>query len=186
MAKKKEIKLPNKTEMNLYVNDNDNTKQLPYFIVGVIVIGILAILFAQFLVINRLNKLNALQNEVNKLQSEYNAQLEYLKDYDEVKEKYRRYTTVYLTKDNKRIVDREDIIALINSSIEGLGTSSSFSIVDNSVSFVVITADQNDLASIRNNFENNSLVTDVEVSQSSTTSEGVQSTIIAKVAVEED
>lgn len=186
MAKKeREIKLPNKTTMNLLVVENDNSKQLPYFLVGLVVVGICAFLFAQFLVINRLNKLNVLQGEVSRLQQAYNEQLQYLSDYDQVKEKYSRYTTVYLTKDNERIVDREEIIDLINESIKDLGSSSSFSIVDNSVSFVVLTENQNDLARIRSNFEKSPIVKDVELASSTTTRDGVQSTINVRVVMEE-
>lgn len=183
-SKNKEVKLPNKTTMNLYVVENDNAKQLPYFLVGLIFVGIFAFLFAQFLVVNRLNKLNVLQGEVNQLQQTYNAQLEYLADYNDVKEKYSRYTTVYLTADNERIVDREDIIDLINEAIGDLGYSTSFSIVDNSVNVVLVTNNQNDLASIRSNFESNSLVKSVELVSSATTRDGVQSTINVVVYME--
>ena len=37
-SKNKEVKLPNKTTMNLYVVENDNAKQLPYFLVGLILL----------------------------------------------------------------------------------------------------------------------------------------------------
>ena len=186
MAKEKEIKLPSKTEMNLYVNENENSKQLPYFLVGLAVVGVLVFLFAQFLVINRLNKLNALQGEVNDLMYEHNQQLEYLRDYDEVKEKYRRYTTEYLTADNEKIVDREDIINLINRAVEEYGKTYSFSISDNAVTISVITDNQDELASIRNVLEKSKYVESVEVSSTSNAGEGVKSTLFMKVGYGED
>ena len=184
MAKNKEIKLPNKTTMNLYYKENAKENNVPMFIVGLVLIAICVFLFTQFLVVNRLRKLNQLQGEVAVIQSEYDTKLRYLADYDEVKENYRRYTTEYLTKDKEKVVDREKIIHLLENSVEGLGTINNYMIVDNNVSLKVITKDLETVEAIKRNLDGNSYVTDVTIYTAATTNAGITSSIVFNVSQE--
>ena len=143
------IKLPEKTSMNLYIKEKTSSR-LSLVIPVAIILAIFIALFTKFAVIDRLNRLNKLQQDVNALQSQLDALNAEYADVNQVREDYRRYSGKYLKKDNSiELRSRTEILDMVNTQIRDLGVLRTISIVDNYVSISVDCADINDVEAIR-------------------------------------
>ena len=185
-VREKQVKIPEKKTMNLYQVDN-RENSVPMFIVGLILIGVFVILFCQFAVINRLREVNNLESELNALQSTVYTMQNELQDYDEVEEKYYRYTDSYMEEDTSVLHDRIDVLDILERTTMNLGTVNRITVSGNSVGFTVRTDNLDDLAKIEKNLNNNSSVSDVSVytASSSNNTSYVESTVTFRV-LEED
>lgn len=159
MAKEKEIKIPNKTSMNLYQIETKGNS-VPGFIVGLVIVAIVAFLIAQFGVISRLNKLNALEAEVSVVRTRLDAYENEMLEYPKTKENYLRYSDAY-SRGAVVYVDRITIMELLESACADLGSFSSFSISGNSVTVKVYTKSLEDFDLIKNRLDSYELVTSV-------------------------
>ena len=157
MAKKeKEIIIPNKTSMNLYQVDNRGNN-VPAFLIGLVVVALVAFLIAQFGVIARLNKLNKLENEVAQIERVLDDYHHEMEEYPVSKENYLRYSDAY-SKNSIVYVDRIEIMDLLENACRDLGNIISYSIVENSVSAKVNTASLEDFNKIKANLDASKLV----------------------------
>ena len=159
MAKEKEIKIPSKTSMNLYQVETKGNS-VPGFVIGLVIVAIVAFLIAQFGVISRLNKLNALEAEVAVVRNKLDAYENEMKEYPKTKENYLRYSDAY-ARGAVVYVDRISIIELLESACADLGSVSSFSISGNSVTVKAYTKTLEDFDLIKNRLDANELVTSV-------------------------
>ena len=159
MAKEKEIKIPNKTTMNLYQVDKKGNS-VPGFVIGLVAVGVVCILVAQFGVINRLNKLNAMQSEINAIQSQLNEYQAEMAEYPKVKEDYLRYSDAY-SRDSIVYVSRIRIMNMLEDACADLGTLVSYSISNNTITVKVNTKTLEDFDKIKMNLDSNKYVTSV-------------------------
>lgn len=183
MAKKKDIKIPDKSTMNLYQPDRTGNS-IPGFIIGLILVGICTVLFSQFLVIGRLNKLAAKQAEVSRVQSQLTMMQDELMDYPKVKEDYIRYSDSY-AEDAEKLVDRITLISLLENVTKDLGSVDSISVKSNSVTIKVITNNLDKLTSIKERLEESGMVRNVTVySAQRSTGDTVSSVVFDAIAKE--
>lgn len=128
--KKKKMKYPAKTTMNLAIretNDNSPSRVMPVFVVLVLVVA----LFAKFGVVDRYAALNKAEASLAASESRLTEMNQLVTGYDRVASEYHQYSGDYLTGDQKQLVDRLDLLDLLQARMAGVATLKSVSIVDN-------------------------------------------------------
>ena len=179
-------KLPSKRNINLYIRENDgNSAQ----VVIPLAIFLIVVVFAVYRlgVVDRLAKLASLQQQNAQLKT----QLEQLDDtassYDEVLEEYRRFTTSYLADDEKGMVSRERIFAMLDESTEGIGNITSISIEGNQVGVIVDMSSLEDIDTIQDRLNGMENINEIMVSTAKGTNNvDVEGYIIFTVKQKED
>lgn len=144
--------LPQKRTMNLYVDEKTVNSPSVVIAVGVVVAVFIA-LFAKFAIIDRYAKLDAFRAEVNEVQQQLTLMQNKLAGFDEVQDQYRRYTDHYKTEEEASLVDRGDIIEIIEKNVMTVGKCPSINVKGNSVSIVVQVEALEEVATIRENLE---------------------------------
>ena len=150
--KKKNIKLPAKTKMNLAQKDREEVDLAQVIPITIALIAFV-FLFSRIGVIDRLNKINEMSNENEALRNKIEELDKKLADYDEVKEKYRRYSTNFLNEDELALVGRLDIIHMLEECVGDLGYVSGISIKNNNIVFGVQAKNLDDIGIIKKNIE---------------------------------
>ncbi len=184
MAKNKNketrAKLPTKTTMNLYqkeVTDNSMSRVLPVALLLIVLI----LVFAKFGVFERLNDLSRLNGEVSKAEAELELFNNKLSDYNEVEGKYLRYTGSFMYLEESTLVDRLDIINLINKKVSNVGALINCSITGNTVSLEVSVGVLDDVRKIRRQLEDVSWVTNITVNTASKNAYGRGADVTAQI-----
>lgn len=129
-GKKQKMKYPTKTTMNLAVretNDNSPSRVVPVFAVLVLAVA----LFVKFGVMDRYAALNKAQASLAASESRLTEMNQLVTGYDRVASEYHRYSGDYLTDAQKQLVDRLDLLDLLQTRMAGVATLKSVSIVDN-------------------------------------------------------
>ena len=179
MAKEKQVKIPDKTTMNLYQVDTKGNN-IGAFAVGLVIVAVAAFLIAQFAVIGRLNKLNKLESEVNQVQNVLIGYQNEMLEYPQVKEDYLRYSDAY-SKDSEVFLDRIKIINLLEYSCEGLGTITSYNISNNEITLRVNTKSLDDFNQIKARLDNNRYV--VNASPISSDDRSLKDTVVNVIRI---
>lgn len=106
--------------MNLISRDKDQFR--PTVVVPSIVLVIVAVaLFAKFGIFDRYEKLWKYQAEASALSS-YNSEMKNsLSDYDSIQEKYNKYSTKFMSDTEKEIIDRTEMLSLIEEEFLSAG-----------------------------------------------------------------
>ncbi len=178
--------LPSKKSLNLYVRETDgNSAQ----VVLPLAIFLAVVIFAVYRlgVVDRLSYLARLQAENSALKAQLEAVNEKTAEYDEVLEDYRRFTTSYLSEDEKGIVSRERIFSMIDESTEGIGSIKHISIESNQVALTVDISSLEDIDIIQDRLNDMANINEIMLS----TAKGinnieVQGNIIFTVKEEEN
>ncbi|MEA5142988.1 MAG: hypothetical protein VB023_05340 [Oscillibacter sp.] len=129
-GKKQKMKYPTKTTMNLAVretNDNSPSRVVPVFAVLVLAVA----LFVKFGVMDRYAALNKAQASLAASESRLTEMNQLVTGYDRVASEYHRYSGDYLTDAQKQLVDRLNLLDLLQTRMAGVATLKSVSIVDN-------------------------------------------------------
>lgn len=178
--------LPSKKSLNLYVRETDgNSAQ----VVLPLAIFLAVIIFAVYRlgVVDRLSYLAELQAENSALKSQLESVNEKASEYDEVLEEYRRFTTSYLSEEEKGIVSRERIFNMIDECTEGVGSIKSISIELNQVALIVDIASLEDIDTIQDRLNSMSNINEIMLSTAKGTNNiEVQGNIIFTVKEEEN
>lgn len=151
LGKRKELgrgRLPDKRSMNLYVKLRDgNSWQL----ILPLAISLVLVVFSIYRlgVVDRLNRLNALQQENVELESRLHLLNDELKEYQGVKEEYRRYNTGYLREGEQELLSRSRIFMLLDECTAGLADIRNISIQGNQVGVAVTIRSLEDIELIQ-------------------------------------
>lgn len=131
--KMKKKAMPVKTTLNLVIKEK---KSLPLAktIPAVLIVLALAVVFGKFAVADRYEKLNAAEKELSNARSQLNALRASYTDYDEVQAEYNRYTYNGF---DRTIVNRLDVMALIEREIFPVSGVRSLSITGKTVSMTL-------------------------------------------------
>ena len=151
LGKRKELgrgRLPDKRSMNLYVKVRDgNSWQL----ILPLAISLVLVVFSIYRlgVVDRLNRLNVLQQENVELESRLHLLNDELKEYQGVKEEYRRYNTGYLREGEQELLSRSRIFMLLDECTAGLADIRNISIQGNQVGVAVTIRSLEDIELIQ-------------------------------------
>lgn len=130
---KKEKAAASKTTLNLAMRDRDLSKSPAVVLPVVLAIGLVALLVS-WGVGSRLGQVRAAQREVDGLQDTLDRLKAGYADYDEVKERYNRYTY----KDfDRTIADRLDVLSLMERQVFPVCAVRSFSVAGRQMSLVL-------------------------------------------------
>ena len=132
-APKSKKAMPTKTTLNLVIKEKKSL-QMAKVIPALLIVVVLAAVFGKFAVADRYAKLNAAEAELAAARSELNALRESYADYDEVQAEYNRYT---YNDFDRTIVNRLDVMSLIEREIFPVSGVRSLSISDKTVSMTL-------------------------------------------------
>lgn len=155
---------PTKTTMNLYYKLDRTTKPSTISLYALFAAVVLLAL-AKILVYDVWQENRAAQRSLAAAQDELNGVLMQLTDYDEVQQRYFRYAA---TDEERALVDRMDVLAMLDSTV-GIAKIDSISISGARVQIQVSDVTLAQIATIVSNLESNQLVSGVVVSTASTT-----------------
>ena len=109
--------LPTKTTLNLTIPVSRQNK-LSTVIPTAIVIAILIGVFTKFAVIDRLNEVSRREADVAALQAQVDVANDGLKDMEEIRQQYYRYTTYFMTESEISVVDRVELLNMLTKTGE--------------------------------------------------------------------
>ena len=112
---KRTLKYPDKKSINLvrYDTEKSNTKDI--LVIILIVVGLVA--FAKFAVLDQYDKLREAQRQYGIVQDELMQLRTANANYAEVKAKYDEVTDWYMTSEEKAIVDKEEVLAMLEEDL---------------------------------------------------------------------
>ncbi len=148
--------------MNLYqkvIDDNSWEKVIP----SAIIIAIMIFLIVKFGVFGRITYLASINGQLSRAEAQLEQLQEQIEGYDELKSKYIRYTDDFKKDEEGSLVDRVDIIRLIEQKTSGIGEVSSVDIKGNTVSLKVSVSVLDDVRKIRKQLEAVDWVANVKV-----------------------
>jgi len=157
-------KLPSKKKMNLYVRDVDKQNDFRVVVPIAIILFIFVAIFCKFGVIDLLNEQSRLEREVASLNSQVTALNKEMETYNEVRMNYRRYSDAYLATNNAdMLVNRLEIIQILEDATKDLANIESFSITGNNVTLYANAKDLDLINQVRARFESYEAVSSVYV-----------------------
>ena len=159
----KQGKLPSKRRMNLYVKVKDGNSWQVFVPLAIFLVLVVLCIY-RLGVVDRLNKLNNLQQENSHLEAQLNTLNEQLSKADELEEEYRRYTTGYLREDEQGLLKRSRIFDMIEDCTANLAVVKSISIENNQVGLVVDIASLNDIEVLQDRLNAMPNVDEIKVS----------------------
>lgn len=166
---KKEIRLfgnkdsyPQKKTMNLY--QKERTANSPsVLILTALGLALFVFAFTRIGVLDRLDTVRKLRSSVREDQTRLEEYQDKLKDYAEIEEKYRRYTDTYLTEEEAGLVDRSELLEIIEKQVMTVGECPSITIRGNYVSLIVKVSSLEEVATIKEKLESSGKAKDVTV-----------------------
>ena len=114
--KKKQTVYPSKVTLNLAMREKSQFspgKLIPLLLILVV----LAALFGKFAVADRLSKMDSAQAELLSLQLRKASLEEAVVGYDELSERYARYSVGWMTEDEQAAVSRMEMISLVEKEL---------------------------------------------------------------------
>ena len=87
-------------------------------IAGVVLVLAAAAAFSKFLVYDRFMEVSRIEAQANAVQKEHDGYMEYLTDYDEIAAEYAKYSSGWMTDQEKARVDRTDILDVIDKELK--------------------------------------------------------------------
>ena len=155
---------PTKTTMNLYYKPDRTTKPSTIALYALFAAVVLLAL-AKYLVYDVLQENWAAQRALVAAQDELNGVLVQLTDYSEVQMRYFRYAA---TDEERTLVDRMDVLAMLDSTL-GNAKIDSINISGERVQIQISDVTLAQTATIVKNLESSQLVSNVVVSTAATT-----------------
>ena len=105
-------KLPVKRSINLILIDENRISPIKATL-GVIVVLALAMVFAKYMVLDRINEVSAAQAKADRLRNQLDEALATVEGSDDIEEKYAHYSMAGMTQAELGLVDRTEILALV-------------------------------------------------------------------------
>lgn len=121
---------PSKRTVNLVIHEktmSSPSRAIPLFL---LFLGCLA-LFVKFGVLNQLERMLAAQSSLKQVQVDLDGYLDYNKDYEDVLESYSQYFEDYLTSEEAVLLDRLEILSILEKNVLNQGTLSKIEIRGN-------------------------------------------------------
>ena len=165
--KMKKDSYPSKRTLNLVFHEktmNSPTRVLPLFFLYLVLLGA----FVKLAVLGPMEKANEAQAALRQAQGELARFQSYNADYDEVVERYNKYSNEYLNEDEKLIVDRTAVLALIESVVMNQAAVPSISISGQTCSLVITSVPLNVVSAIVEEMQRSPLVYFIAVSTAGT------------------
>lgn len=158
-GKGKKMKAPEKRTLNLAFKDK-RTIDWKKAIVGVLAVLILAGVFGKFAVADRFDKLSQAESDLAAMRDRLEQTRDAYTDYDEVREQYNRYN---YTGFDKTIVDRLDVLDILERKIFPVCSVTSFSVSGRTVTLSLTELDLNKVSQLIVSLEAEPLVERVYV-----------------------
>ena len=179
---------PTKKTMNFshHVSSFDLRKMMPAIIVIVIVIA----LFAKFGIIDQLSKKTSAFAELSDIQTQQDVLNAKLKDYPELEKQYGRYSYGWMTDTEASLVDRMDVLDILENTIYPVAHIQDFAVNNNilAVNISGLTLDQT--SALVQQLEDHPLISSVSVysatSEDPTSQAKIAMTIILEKGGEEN
>ena len=155
-------KLASKRTMNLYYKATDGNSMI-VVIPAAIILFIAVACLAKFGVLDRYSRLDTLRSEVASQRNQLAAYNSALTDYDEVQEQYRRYTNYYMSDEELALVNRLEMLQILQDCSAGNAVLESIGISENMVVLSAVMPDLDTLAVFKKSLENDEHVVSVTV-----------------------
>lgn len=162
------IKYPTKTTLNLVIHEkteNSLSVVTPVFVV----LAIAIILFTKFAVIDRYIALNKAEKTYEASVSQLHQINEKLKGYDEVARKYHIVAKEYLTQEQAILVNRIELLDLLQNDLAGIGTFETIEITRNQVTLGVKATTLDKIRALRETLLKEEYVRNVTLDNATTT-----------------
>lgn len=167
-AKGKKNRLPEKRTMNLYYKPDRTTK--PATVALYVLFALVCLLgLAKFLVYDVWMETNQARNSLASAQAELNVVMAELKDYNEVRERYQRYAA---TEEERELIDRMEILDLLDSAVGTSAEMQNISVSGNTVQLQFSGVTLAQTARIVRALEASPIVASTTVNTAATTREG--------------
>ncbi len=165
--KKASSGLPNKKTMNLVVLEKGENSKTTDIVLIVLLVVILAV-FAKFGVLDIYNEKKAEQEKTDAAQAELEQNKELLTRYEAVFEKFSHYFKAFLSEDELKLVDRLELIDMLDEHLFNVAEMQSVNINGNTIgiSFYDVTLEQ--VGQLAQDLSDNKLVTNVDLQTAST------------------
>lgn len=166
--KGKRVRYPEKRNMNLFYKPDRTTKPATVALYALFAMVCLLGL-CKILVYDVWEERNQARRALEAEQEKFNNVMLQLKDYDEVKERYVRYAA---TEEEQALIDRMEILAMLDETVGIEAIMGSISISGSTVQLQFSGATLAEIAQIVNRVEASPIVASTLVSTASTTAEG--------------
>lgn len=165
--KKANSGLPNKQTMNLVILEKGENSKTTDIVLIVLLVVILAV-FAKFGVLDQYNKKKAAEEEYAAAQQELEQNKQLLARYEALFEKFSHYFKAFLTEDELKLVDRIDLIDMLDEHLFNVAEMQSINISGNTIgiSFYDVTLEQ--VGQLAQDLSDNELVKNVDLQTAST------------------
>lgn len=131
--KQKFMRYPDKTTINLVVRErtiNSPSRIVPLFLAAALAVG----LFCKFGVVDQLGRVARAQSELSALQTRAGELSAYTAGFTEVQDRFNRYSSDWMTDEEKALVDRLEVLALIDRYFFGSAAVQRFSMSGSALS----------------------------------------------------
>ena len=158
---------PNKQYINILdgmKSDENRTLEILFFIVFLVALGV----FTKFGVIDKISEASAAEAAYNDMQRQITELKEQNADYEEVKKDYSHYGMGYLDDSEILLVDREDVLDLLDKYVLKNADIKTLAVTDNTVTLTVEKTRLNAISSIVKELEADSDVAFVTVNVAGT------------------
>ena len=139
-SKKLSGKIPSKRTINLAMAGVE-TIDPRLATAGIILIIIAAAAFSKFFVADRLAAMFRAGSEVARLQSELNSTYAQIGSYGNLEDEYAHFTYSGMTEEERSLVDRSDVIRMIQREAEALDDSAEWTLIGNTLTINVSGSD---------------------------------------------
>lgn len=154
--------LPNKNTMNLVILEKGENSKTTDIVLIVLLVVILAV-FAKFGVLDQYNKKKAAEEEYVAAQQELEQNKQLLARYEKLFEKFSHYFKAFLSDDELKLVDRIQLIDMLDEHLFNVAEMQSININGNTIniSFYDVTLEQ--VGQLAQDLSDNELVTNVDL-----------------------
>ena len=175
-------RFPEKTTINLIIrekNMNSPSRALPVFVVVLVFVA----LFGKFAVADRYAEVITLQRDVEVLTRTQTALTEALVDYDAVREEYRIYSSDWMSESEIQMVDRLDVLALVDGIIKPQAQVDRLSMRDNVISANLSQISLREAAGIVSQLYQSTMVREVTVSTAGTQNQSTKTAVYMTIVL---
>ena len=160
--KKASSGLPSKKTMNLVIMEKGDNSKTTDIVLIVLLVIILAV-FTKFGVLDIYNEKKAEQEKTDTAQAELEQNKELLTRYEALFEKFNHYFKAFLTADELQLVDRIQLIDMLDEHLFNVAEMQNINITGNTIaiSFYDVTLEQ--VGQLAQDLSDNELVTNVDL-----------------------
>lgn len=166
MTKLTKAKYPEKTSINLVIREEQGNPVLQIALFALFLVAVL--LFAKFGVADRIAAASEAERIYSQELSQLNALKEYNTDYTEVRDEYSRYSNGYLNEEEKALLDRMEVLSLLEDEIMPYGDVQNINVTGAVLTVTISKVTLNTVSSIVESLQRNEQVAYVTVSTAAT------------------